>query len=322
MNEGPAREVSGPPFARITGTGAYAPARKLTNSDLAQRIDTSDDWIVNRTGIRERRVAASDQFASDLALEASRRALVDAQIRPADLQMLIVATISADQPLPSCACHLQRKLGASCAAFDVAAACAGFLYGLDLASRLVATGVRPVLVVGVEVLSRLLDWSDRETCVLFGDGAGAVVVDRSVDDKGGLLEAVLGADGQYAEALRIPSEEGVIRMRGREVFRLAVTKISAACMQVLERAEIAPAEVDHVVMHQANVRIIEAVARRTGIPIERFHSTIEKYGNTSSASIPLGLDDAFRRGLLEPGQILLMAALGAGAAWGAMVVRV
>jgi 3-oxoacyl-[acyl-carrier-protein] synthase III len=309
------------PLARIVSTGAYVPARVLTNHELSTRVETSDAWIVERTGIRERRIAAAEEQASDLAVEAARRALEGAGLEPAQLAMIVVGTISADQRLPSCAAHVQRKLGASCPAFDVAAACAGFLYGLDLACRFVATGCRPVLVVGVELLSRLLDWSDRETCVLFGDGAGAAVVDRSDRPGRGVLSSVLGADGRAAGLLQIPNDDGVVRMRGREVFRVAVTELSAACEQALEAAGLAAADVDHAVLHQANRRILEAISRRVGIPWDRFHVTIDRYGNTSSASIPLGLDDARRQGKIRDGQVVLMAALGAGAAWAASVVR-
>jgi 3-oxoacyl-[acyl-carrier-protein] synthase-3 len=235
--------------------------------------------------------------------------------------MIVVGTISADQPLPSCAVHVQRKLGATCPAFDVAAACAGFLYGLDVACRFVATGCGPVLVVGVELLSRLLDWSDRETCVLFGDGAGAAVVDRATEPGRGVLSMVLGADGRAAGLLQIPAREGVVRMRGAEIFRLAVTQLSAACEQALAAAGLTAADVDHVVLHQANRRILEAISRRAGIPWERFHVTIDRFGNTSSASVPLGLDDARRQGKIKDGEVVLLGALGAGAAWAASVVR-
>jgi 3-oxoacyl-[acyl-carrier-protein] synthase-3 len=309
------------PVAGIAATGSYVPGRVLTNHDLAARIDTTDTWIVERTGIRERRIADEHEQASDMATRAAERALAAAGYSPRDLRLIIVGTISADQRLPSCAVHVQRKLGASCAAFDVAAACAGFLYGLDLACRWIATSEGPVLVVGVELLSRLLDWSDRETCVLFGDGAGAVVVDRSPGEGRGVLETVLGADGSAAHLLHIPPGEGVVRMRGREVFHRAVTELSEACGTVLERAGLGPEQVDHVVMHQANRRILEALSRRIGVPWERFHLTIDRWGNTSSASIPLGLDDAVRSGVIEPGQVVLMAALGAGVAWGASVLR-
>jgi 3-oxoacyl-[acyl-carrier-protein] synthase-3 len=238
-----------------------------------------------------------------------------------DLALIVVGTISADQRLPSAAIQVQQKIGATCPAFDLAAACSGFLYGLDVATRFVLTGTRPVLVVGVEVLSRLLDWTDRETCVLFGDGAGAAIVDLAEDGRTGVLATLLAADGRHAGLLQIPADEGVVRMRGQEIFRLAVSEMAAACSEVLRRAGLAPGEVGLVVAHQANRRILEAVARRIGIPWERFHLTIDRYGNTSSASIPIGLADALETGRLVPGTAVLMAALGAGATWAASVCR-
>lgn len=315
-NGGPGRRL-----ARIISTGSHVPEKVLTNNELSTKVETSDAWIVERTGIHERRIAADNELASDLAHKASLRALEAAGLQPRDLHMIIVATISADQPLPSCATHLQRKLGARCPAFDVAAACAGFLYGLDLACRYVATGLKPVLVVGVELLSRLLDWTDRETCVIFGDGAGAVIVDASDDPNRGVLGTTLAADGRSAGLLHIPAEEGVVRMRGSEVFRLAVTELSATCVELLETTGLKPQQVDHAVFHQANSRILEAISRRTSLPWDCFHLTIDKYGNTSSASIPLGLDDAVRQGVIQEGHVVLMAALGAGAAWGASILK-
>lgn len=307
--------------ARILSCGAYVPERVLTNEELSARLDTTDAWIVERTGIRQRRVAAAGERASDMATRAARDALDAAGLDASQLALLVVGTISADQRLPSCAAHVQRKLGATCPAFDLAAACAGFIYGLDLASRYVATGTGPVLVVGVELLSRLLDWEDRETCVIFGDGAGAAVVDGGAGEGEGLLGVVLGADGRHADLLQIPEDEGVVRMKGREVFRLAVTELSRACSRVLEDAGLSPGDVDLVVAHQANLRILEALARRTGIPFDRFHITIDKYGNTSSASVPIGLADALARDAIRQGGVVLMAALGAGAAWAAAVAR-
>lgn len=321
MSDGSTKGTAGGARVRIVSTGAAVPDRALTNAQLAGHVETSDEWIAERTGIEERRIAADDQMASDLAAAASLVALERAGVAADDLELIVVATISADQPLPSCAVHVQRKLGARCPAFDIAAACAGFLYGLEVARRFVETGCGPVLVVGVEVLSRLLDWHDRETCVLFGDGAGAVVVDRSDERRRGLLASTFGADGRWAHLLQVPVEQGVIRMQGREVFRLAVTELSAACLRVLSQAGMSPGEVDLAVMHQANRRILEAIARRTGIAWSRFHLTIDRWGNTSSASIPLGLDDAVQAGRITGGQTVLMGALGAGATWGAMVVR-
>ena len=309
------------PRAHLASCCGYVPERVLGNEELAREIDTSDEWIVERTGIRERRIAGSEERSSDMAAAASTRALAAARLAPSELALIVVATISPDQPLPSTAVHLQRKLGARCPAFDLAAGCAGFLYGLELARRFVETGDGPVLVVGVELLSRLLDWKDRETCVLFGDGAGAAVVAPATGSVQGILASVLHADGRHAGLLQIPVDEGVVRMQGPEVFRLAVTELAASTTEVLELAGIRPEQVDLVVAHQANRRILEAVSRRCGIPWERFHVTIDRYGNTSSASIPLGLADALEAGRVGAGDLVLMAALGAGAAWGATVAR-
>lgn len=321
MDHPPGKPGTRKPVAQIISTGSYVPSRVVTNDDLPDQLETSDAWIRERTGIRQRHIAADDQYASDLACEAATRALDRAGIPATDLGLIILCTITPDQQLPSCAVHVQQKLGARCPSYDLSAACAGFLYGLDQACRYVATGTRPVLVVGVELLSRVLDWSDRETCVLFGDGAGAVIVDRSSDGERGVLGSHLGADGRAAHLLQIPRETGMVAMKGREVFRLAVTELGGACKQVLAEAGLSPAHVEHAVMHQANLRILEALSRRTAIPWERFHITIDRFGNTSSASIPLGLDDAVRSGKISPGQVVLMAALGAGAAWGASVIR-
>lgn len=319
--DGPTNDVTEPFPARIISMGSYVPDTTLTNVELSQRLDTSDDWIYERTGIRERRIAHPEEVASDMATQASLRALEMAELSADSLELIIVGTVSADQPLPSCAVHLQRKLGARCPAFDVSAACAGFLYALDIATRYVVTGRRRVLVVGVELLSRMLDWQERETCVLFGDGAGAAVIDRGVSPEEGVLATLLAADGSGADLLHVPPEQGVVRMRGREVFRRAVTELSAASKEVLAMAGLSASDVDHAVMHQANRRILESLARRTGIPWERFHLTIERYGNTSSASVPIGLDDAWRAGKISAGDVVLMAALGAGMSWGASVVR-
>lgn len=277
--------------------------------------------ITERTGIRERRIAAPGEFASDMATQAAQRAIEQAKISAKDLKLIIVATISPDQPLPSCAVHVQRKLGATCPAFDIAAACAGFLYALDIASRFVVSEKGPVLIVGVELLSRLLDWTDRETCVLFGDGAGAAIIDQSPDPDRGVLLTVLGTDGTAADILQIPVETGFVKMRGSEVFRRAVREISASCKEVLEKTGFLPEEIDHAVFHQANRRILEGISRRTKIPWDRFHLTIDRFGNTSSASIPIGLDHARRNGKIKPGQVVLMAALGAGVVWAASVAR-
>jgi len=322
------------PLARIISTGSYVPAQSLTNAELAQRVETSDDWIVERTGIHERRIAADGELASDLAVEASRRAIAAAGLTPDDLGMIVVATISADQPLPSCAVHVQRKLGARCPAFDVAAACAGFIYGLELACRFVATGTRPILVVGVELLSRLLDWSDRETCVIFGDGAGAVLLGAGQEEQG-LISYSLGSEGDFGALLSVPaggSREPVtaealrrgrhyMRMDGRAVFKWAVRMVSDVGSDVVRHAGITMDDIDLVVMHQANLRIIDAAVEGLGVDRQRVLVNLDRFGNTTAASVPLVLDEAVTTGRLTRGDHVLLMGFGAGLTWGAGVLR-
>ena len=305
--------------ALITGTGHHVPASVLTNDELERRVATSDAWIVERTGIRERRVVASDEKSSDLALIAARRALEAAALSPEFLDLILVATVTPDQPMPAVGPTLQAALGARCGALDFGAACAGFVYGLSLARGQIESGqCRHVLLVGVEVLSRRLDFSDRETCILFGDGAGAVVLSAVPSASGrGLLHTRLGADGRAADVLRIDADEGVIRMEGREVFRHAVSRLSEVIDASLAETGWAPTDVDLVVPHQANLRILEAVSRRVNIPCERIYMNLDAYGNTGAASIPIALDEAVRAGRLKPGDKVLFAALGAGLVWGA-----
>jgi 3-oxoacyl-[acyl-carrier-protein] synthase-3 len=325
------------PRSRIVGTGAYAPERVLRNSDLEQLVDTSDEWIRERTGIIERHIAADDETASDMALAASRRALERAGLEPADLDMIIVGTISGDLPMPACAAFLQRKLGVSqIPAFDVSAACAGFLYGLSIADQFIRTGAhKHVLVVGVELLSRILNWKDRTTCVLFGDGAGAAVLGPAGDDGSGVLSTRLYTDASLADSLCIPaggSKERLtpqalaesrdkVFMVGQDIFKVAVKNLTGASQSALTAANLAPEAVDWVVPHQANLRIIAQVAQRLDIPLERFVLNIERYGNTSSASIPIALDEAVRDGRIKPGSTVLMCALGAGISWASALVR-
>ena len=324
--------------SRIAGTGHYAPSRVLTNRELETRIDTTDAWIVERTGIRERRIAAPGERTSDMAAEAARRALASAEIAATDIDLILVATVTPDMPLPSTAVFVQTKIGArnDCPAFDLAAACAGFCYALSIADKFVRTGAaRHVLIVGVELLSRVVDWSDRSTCVLFGDGAGAVVVSPSLGDGRGIITTQLFADGSLAEALCIPaggSAEGtseqtlslrrhLVHMNGREIFKAAVKHLASASKSALESAGMTAGEVDWVVPHQANSRILEGVAERLGVPMSRFYLNLERYGNTSSASIPIALDEGVRSGAIRAGQSVLFCALGGGVAWGAAVVR-
>jgi len=326
------------PKSRILGTGHYVPEKVLANVDLEKIVDTSDAWIAERTGIRRRHIAAENENTSDMAAAAARRALESAGLNAADIDMIIVGTISGDSPMPACAVHVQQKLGAdNIPAFDVSAACAGFIYGLTIADQFIATGAaRCVLVVGVELLSRLLDWQDRTTCVLFGDGAGAVVLGPSEGDGRGLLSTRIFTDGSLAHALTIPgggtveplTEEGLakkrnkVHMMGQEIFRTAIKNLTSASTAVLKASGLTSAELDWVVAHQANLRIITQVADRLNFPMEKFVINIQEYGNTSSASIPIALDEAVRDGRIKPGQNVLMCALGAGISWGAALVRI
>jgi len=325
------------PKSRILGTGHYVPEKVLGNVDLEAMVETSDAWITERTGIRRRHIAADGEVTSDMAAMAGRRALESAGLNAADIDMIIVGTISGDSPMPACAVHVQQKLGAdTIPAFDVSAACAGFIYGLTIADQFIATGAaRRVLVIGVELLSRVLDWQDRTTCVLFGDGAGAVVVGPSEGDGRGVLASRIFTDGSLAHALTIPgggsaepiTEEGLARKRnkvhmmGQEIFRTAIKNLTNASTAVLKASGLTSAELDWVVAHQANLRIINQVADRLNFPMEKFIINIHEYGNTSSASIPIALDEAVRDGRIQEGQTVLMCALGAGISWGATLVR-
>ena len=325
------------PRSRILGTGAYTPERVLTNTDLEKMVDTSDEWIRERTGIRERRIAADGETTSDMAAAAARRALEMANITAADLDMIIVGTISGDLPMPACAVFVQKKLGAGpIPSFDVSAACAGFLYGLSIADQFIRTGMmKNVLVVGVELLSRILNWKDRTTCVLFGDGAGAVVLGRAADDGRGVLSTRLYTDSTLAESLCIPAggskepltPEGLAASRdkvfmiGGDIFKVAVKNLTAASRSALTDAGLQSSAVRWVVPHQANLRIISQVAQRLDIPLDRFVLNIDRYGNTSSASIPIALDEGVRSGRIQPNDTVLMCALGAGISWASALVR-
>jgi 3-oxoacyl-[acyl-carrier-protein] synthase-3 len=321
--------------ARIAGTGKAVPARVITNDDLSKIVETSDEWIRARSGIQERRFLEEGRTTSDLAAEAARRACESAEISPSELDLIICATISPDMPLPAVAVTVQAKLGASCPAFDMAAACAGFIYGLSLGDAFVRGGnFQKVLVIGVEVLSRSMDMQDRNTCVLFGDGAGAAVLVPSSDDRG-ILSTHLYADGTLMPLLNIPaggtaepaSQQSIearhhyIKMQGKPVFTHAVKKISEASMTALQHNGLSPEQIDCVVAHQANLRILEGVAERCKLPLSKFYLNIHKYGNTSSASIPIALDEAVKEGRVKPGDMLLFAALGAGLSWGSAVVK-
>ncbi len=326
------------PRSRILGTGHYVPERVLTNLDLEKIVETSDAWITERTGIRQRHVAAEGESSSDMAAHAAVRALEAAGLSAKDLDLIIVGTVTPDMPLPSTAAFVQHKIGArsDCPAFDVAAACAGFIYGLSIADQFIAGGgAKRVLVIGVELLTRVLDWKDRSTCVLFGDGAGAAIVGPATGDGKGLLCSHIYADGSQAEALKIPGggsrfpashatvDAGLhyVHMVGQDVFKYAVRALSSASLTALESSGISKEDIRWVVPHQANLRILDAVSKRVGIPIERFVLNISKVGNTSSASIPIALDEARRAGTIRDGDSVLMTALGGGFAWGSAVVR-
>jgi 3-oxoacyl-[acyl-carrier-protein] synthase-3 len=330
------------PLSRILGTGGYTPEKVVTNADLEKVVDTSDAWITERTGIRARCVAREDETTSDMAAAAAKRALEMAGLKAEDLSMIIVGTISGDTPMPACAVHVQQKIGArNIPAFDISAACAGFLFGLSIADQFLRTGqMEYVLVIGVELLSRVLNWNDRTTCVLFGDGAGAAIIGRRVPDANdekprGILSTRIFTDGSLAEALIIPAggsreaitPEGLanarnkVHMAGQEIFKVAVKNLTGATKAVLDDTGLTPNDIDWVVAHQANLRILAQVAARVDVPLERFILNIEKYGNTSSASIPIALDEAIRDGRIKPGHTLAMCALGAGISWGGAVVR-
>ncbi len=320
----------------ITGTGMYVPDRVLTNDDLAKMVDTTDEWVVERTGIRERRIAAPDQASSDLALIACQRALAMAGVDAGEVDHVILATTTPDRILPSCACTLQRKLGAGkAAAYDMFAACTGFVFGLGMAQGLIASGIaEKILVVGVETLSRIVDYSDRNTCVLFGDGAGAAVL-QPCENGDGLLAVDMHSDGELGEVLEVPAGisrnpanadtvargEHFIHMQGKKLFPFAVRSMEDSMRRCLDQAGMAAADVDLFIPHQANLRIIEAVRERLGLPDEKVYVNIDRYGNTSSASIPIALDEVVRAGRLKKGDRLAFAAFGGGATWGASVMR-
>ena len=316
-------------FARVIGTGSYLPEKVVTNDDLARTVDTSDEWIRTRTGIRSRHVAAEGELASDLALPAAQRALDAAGVNPADIDLIIVATTTPDIIFPSTACILQSKLGiAGCPAFDVQAVCSGFVYALTIADLFIRSGqARHVLVVGAEVYSRILDWNDRGTCVLFGDGAGAVVVAAS--DKPGIIATKLHADGSHKDMLCVPGSVNggkvtgspFVQMDGGSVFKFAVRVFEEGANEVLEAAGLKVSDLDWFIPHQANIRIMEATVRKLGLPKEKLIATVHHHGNTSAASIPLALDEAVKDGRVLPGQTLLLQGVGGGFTWGAVLLR-
>lgn len=322
-----------PIFARIAGTGSYLPERIVTNDDLAKTIDTSDEWIAARTGIRQRHVAAEGECTSDLALEAAKRALDAAGMSADEIELIIVGTTTPDVIFPSTATIVQSKLGvAGCPAFDVNAACSGFIYALTVADKFIRSGsVRNALVIGAETLTRMLDWTDRTTAVLFGDGAGAVVL--KADSETGILSTHMHADGSKGDLLHnpvgvskgfLPGEDRagvVVKMAGNEVFKHAVKALDSVVEEALEANGIDRSEIDWLIPHQANLRIIEATAKRLHMPMDHVVVTVDKHGNTSSGSVPLALDTAVRSGRVERGQLLLLEAFGGGFTWGSALLR-
>jgi 3-oxoacyl-[acyl-carrier-protein] synthase-3 len=320
----------------ILGTGSDLPTRIVTNRDLEKMVDTSDEWITVRTGIKERRVLESGKGNADMAFQAAKRALADARVEAKDLNAIIMGTVTPDYPFPSSACVLEDMLGARNAfSFDVGAACAGFLNALSVADSFIRTGqIDNALVIGSDALSRLLNWQDRATCILFGDGAGAVVL-GATENGSGILSTKLRTDGSYVKTLYVPAggslkpatsetvrqNEHTITMNGKEVFKIAVRSMEEVSRQALAEAGVEVEQISLVIPHQANRRIIVALAERLGLPMDRVMVNVEKYGNTSAASIPVALDEAKRQGRIKPGDIVLFNAFGAGFAWGAAVVR-
>jgi 3-oxoacyl-[acyl-carrier-protein] synthase III len=324
----------------IIGTGSYLPEKILTNDDLSKIVDTSDEWITTRTGIKERHIAAPEQATSDLAAEAAQRAMAAAGITPGEIDLIVVATVTPDMFFPSTACIVQRKLGATNAVcFDISAACSGFLYALQVARHFLNAGTRATaLVIGAEKLSSLVNWEDRNTCVLFGDGAGAVVIraeDTATEAPGRVLSTVMGSDGNLTDLLKVPGggsacpitaenvadKPNTIHMEGRETFKHAVTRMCQASEQALAMAGLTKDDIAMVIPHQANARIITAIADRLGLPAEKTFMNVDKYGNTSAATIPIALDEAQRQGRIQRGDIVLLVAFGGGFTWASSVVR-
>lgn len=315
--------------SRIVGTGSYLPAQVLSNEELATRVDTSDEWIRTRTGIRQRHIAAAGENTSDLALAAAREALASAGLAPAAVDLIVLATTTPDMVFPSTACILQDKLGThNGPAFDVQAVCSGFVYALGLADLMVRSGqVRNALVVGAEIYSRILDWSDRGTCVLFGDGAGAVVLTPAAEP--GILSAHLHADGHYRNILAVPgtvahgavSGTPLLVMEGNTVFRFAVKVLAEVAHEALDANGLPASAIDWLIPHQANIRIMEATAKKLHVPLERMVTTVDRHANTSAASIPLALDIAVRDGRIRPGQHVMLLGVGGGFTWGSVLLR-
>ena len=321
-------------YSRITGTGSFLPPRRLSNQDLARDlaakgVETSHEWIVERTGIEARHFADANVYSSDLALEASRHALQAAGLKPSDIDLIIVATSTPDMVFPSTACILQNKLGANgCPAFDVQAVCSGFIYALTVADAMIKTGAaKRALVVGAEVFSRILDFTDRTTCVLFGDGAGAVVLEAS--DTPGILASDLHADGKHVGILCVPGHvsggqilgDPLLKMDGQAVFKLAVGLLDAAARATLNKAGVDATDIDWLIPHQANLRIMQSTAKKLKLPMDKVIITVDQHGNTSAASIPLALDAGVRSGRVKPGELILLEGVGGGFTWGAVLLN-
>ncbi|TMH56007.1 MAG: ketoacyl-ACP synthase III [Betaproteobacteria bacterium] len=316
-------------WSRIIGTGSYLPPKIVTNDDLAGQMDTTDEWIRTRTGIRQRHIAEPSQASSDLGLEASRAALAAARVVPQEIDLVIVATATPDYIFPSTACIMQAKLGIKgCAAFDIQAVCSGFVYALAIADKMIRSGQhRCALIVGAEVYSRILDWKDRGTAVLFGDGAGAVIL--RADSKPGIMASALHADGSYVDILSVPGNvcggkivgSPFLQMDGQAVFKFAVKVLDEVARETLAMCALTPADVDWLIPHQANVRILEATARKLGIELSKLIVTVDRHGNTSAASVPLALDLAIRDGRIKPGHKVMLQGVGGGFTWGASLVE-
>ncbi len=319
-------------YSRIEGTGRYLPERILTNADLEKMVDTSDEWIRSRTGIEKRHIAADDEMTSDLCVKAAKNAMAAAEVAPEDIDLIIVGTTSPDLIFPNIATIIQHKMGIpACAAFSIEAACTGFIYALSSADKFVRSGdTQCALVIGAEIITRLIDWDDRSTCVLFGDGAGAVILKPS--EEPGIVSTHLGADGQYKDLLYYPvgvsnnlAAAGVgdsrIMMSGNEVFKVAVRTLCAVAEEALAENDLTLDDVDWLIPHQANLRIIQATAKRLGLPMEKVIQTVQFHGNTSAASVPMALDVAVRDGRIKRGQRLLLEAFGGGFTWGSVLLR-
>lgn len=321
----------------ILGIGSYLPEKVLTNSDLEKIVDTSDEWITTRTGIRERRIAGDNVATSDLAVESAKRALEDAGLKPDDIPLVIVATITGDYQFPSTACIVQHKLRIKNAvAFDISAACSGFIYAIEIARQFILSGkYNKALVIGAEKMSSVIDWTDRNICVLLGDGAGSCVLGEVEDDRG-IIGTDMAVDGQYAKLIYVPAGGSAMpatmesvqkrlhsmKMEGREVYKHAVLIMYRTCLDILRKYNLRIEDIDWVIPHQANIRIIEAIAERLGIPMSKVYTNVDRYGNMSAASIPVALDEAIKDGYVKKGQRILLVAFGAGLTWGSCILKI